>query len=168
MRVKPLSDLLILVSVFGFVAWAVCQMLFVNTSYNSNESTRLLFPIIVPILSGVFVYIFYVIRIKHFPNEFIIASLTVTNVAYLFFASLGLALAYFYYTLLITTDTKNIMLIPVLNTIFLTLIGFFVTYKNDEFIKVNATWPQKIGALITVAGIIIMKYGDYLIKKWVQ
>jgi drug/metabolite transporter (DMT)-like permease len=165
MRVKPLSDLLILVSVFGFVTWAFCQILFVNTSYNSNEHSRLLFPIIVPILSGVFVYIGYVIRIKHFPNKFIISSLTVTNLAYLIFASLGLALAYFLYTLLITMDSKNIAIIPVLNTLFLMLISFFVTYKNDEFIiKLNATWPQVIGAVITLVGVIIMKYGDVIIK----
>ncbi len=166
MRVKPLSDILILVSVFGFVTWAFCQILYVNTSYNSDESTRLLFPIIVPILSGVFVYIGYVIRIGHLPNEFIMGSLKAANLAYLIFASLGLALAYFFYTLLITTDSKNIAIIPVLNTLFLVLIAFFVTYKNDEFtVKVTATWPQILGAILTFVGVIIMKYGDGLIKK---
>lgn len=147
--------------------WAFFQKAFVENSSNTNNATRLLFPMIVPILAGVFVYIGYIIFLKHIPNQSIAKSLKIrVNLLFIILPALGLAAAYFLYTLLISADPKNIAIIPVLNMVGLAVIAFFVTYKEDKFkFELNASTPEIIGAVITFAGVIIMKYSDSFFNK---
>lgn len=163
-----MDNLYILISVIGFTTWAFFQLSFVKSSLNPDTGTRLLFPIIVPILSGIFAYIGYFVFFWHSPNEVIVSSLQrKENLFFLILSSLGLALAYFMYTLVITIDFKNAAIITVLNTLCLTIIAFVYTYENDEFIfKLNASPSQIIGATLTFLGVIIMKYGDVFFKDW--
>ena len=153
---------LIFVSALGFGTWAFFQNMFVNSRVNANDSTRLLFPVVVPILAGIMVSVGYVIWLKHFPGPFLIASLKVKqNLLLLIAASVGLAVAYFLYTLLITINSKNIALIAILNTLLLTSIAFFVVYKNGHFERPKPTSIEIIGAVITAIGVIIMKYPSW-------
>lgn len=167
MKTTKMADLTILLSVFGFIMWAFFQRAFIENSLNSDNATRLLFPIVVPILAGIFVYVGYVIFLRHTPNQFIAESFRIrVNVLFLILSAVGLALAYFLYTLLVSADSKNIVIIPVLNTVGLVVVAFFVTYEKDEFnFRLSATKPQIAGALITCVGVIVMKYGDSLFKR---
>jgi hypothetical protein len=166
MKVGLVYLFLIFVAVLGFAAWAFCQNVFVNTSVNASDHTRLLFPLVVPILAGVIVSAGYVIWLKQFPWPFLIASLKVPqNLLLLIGSSVGLALAYFLYSLLIRVDSKNIVLIPIGNTLLLTVIAFFVVYKDGDFVKPKLfsirSLIEIIGAIITVIGVIIMKYPSW-------
>lgn len=159
-------DFYISLSVVGFIAWAFFQNGFIKNSANPTEQTRLIFPIVVPVLSGIFVYLGYILFFKHTPNiEIYNAIQNRSTLLYLLIASVGLALAYFTYTIVITADFKNAAIITVLNTIFLVLIAFFFTFENNKAVyKLNATMPQVVGAVTTVIGVVIMKFGDKFFK----
>lgn len=130
MKAGPMCFFLILVAALGFAAWAFFQNVLVNNRANANYSTRLLFPVVVPILAGLIVSVGYVLRLMHFPGPFLIASLKVKqNLLLLIGASAGLAAAYFLYTLLITINSKSIALIAILNTLLLTLVAFSLFSK---------------------------------------
>lgn len=166
MKAKLMSISLIFVSALGFAAWAFCQNIFVNSRDNANDDTRLLFPVVVPILAGAMVSVWYFISLKHFPGSFLIASLKVPlNLLLLIGSSLGLAVAYFLFTRSITTDPKNIALIPILNTLFLTLIAFVVIYKDGHFERPKPSSIEITGAVITVVGVVMMKFGNASWKR---
>lgn len=166
MNTHKMSDSFILLSVAGFVMWALFQRAYIERSSNISDTTRLLFPIIVPIAAGIIVYICYVIYNKQQPTSFLFESVKDwKNFGFLFLSALGLGFAYFFYTLMVGKDSKNIAIIPILNTLFLILIAFVVKYENDKFIiKLNASVPQIIGAILTTIGVVVMKYGDKLFK----
>jgi len=168
MKAKKMPDLvLILISVVGFVAWAFCQYPFLKSSVNASEDSRLIFPMIVPILSGILVCAVYVIWLRHSPHRFLWSSVQVkSNLVFLIIASVGLAIAYFFYALLAVKDPKNIAIIPILNTVFLLAIAFFVKYENNEFHRPERPKPFAVaGALVTLLGVVVMKYGDSFWKR---
>jgi hypothetical protein len=69
-------------------------------------------------------------------------------------------------TLVVSADSKNIVIIPVLKITVGFVVVAFVTYEKDEFnFRLSATKPQIAGALITCVGLIVMKYGNSLFKR---
>ena len=144
MNKNKMPDGFILLSVLGFVMWALFQRAYIERSSNSSDTTRLLFPILVPIAAGIIVYICYVIHTKQQPVSFLSESVKDgKNFGFLIISAIGLGLAYFFYTLMVGKDSKNIAIIPILNTLLLLLIAFAVKYENDKFIIMwNSSWPQ--------------------------
>ena len=164
MNAKSMPDYLIVVAILGFSAWAFCQKIFVNRGDNANDSTQLLFPVVVPILAGVMVCACYMIWVNQSPGSSLLATLKFPqNVLLLFFSSLGLALAYFLYTPLIAMDPKNISIIQVGNTLCLMVIALIID-KDGHFVREKPNGIEIAGALITLIGVVIMKYGTAIMK----
>jgi len=163
--------LYMLLSVFGFVSWAYFQYCF---AYSANQSlqTRLLFPIIVPFLAVVFVFIGYVFKFNQIPWA-LTQPITLKNSVFILIASLGLALGYFFYMRAISISKDNAILIAVFNVVIVTLLFFVSRYDNGKIKwEFRASLLEKIGVGITIVGVIIMKWGvvypqiDKLIKQW--
>jgi len=158
----------IILSVFGFTTWAFFQIGFVRSSFNPDTSSRLFFPIIVPILSSIIVCFGYWIYFKHAPIEVFVKSFQNTqNWKFLLFSSSGLALGYIMYTLAISfPDNNNAAIITALNVVFITFVLFFFRYENDRLIsEIKVTLPQIIGGFLTIIGVLLMKYGNTFFNK---
>lgn len=158
----------IILSVFGFTTWAFFQIGYVRSSLNPDAASRLLFPIIVPILSSFIVYFGYWVFFKHPPNEVFVQSFqNFQNWKILIFSSCGLALGYFMYTLSISfPDNNNAAIITALNVVCITIVLFFFRFENDRLIsEIRVTWPQLVGGIVTIIGVLLMKYGNTLFNK---
>ncbi len=162
--------LYVFLALVGFTFWSFLQNMFVRSSHNINDASRLIFSILVPFLASIFVLIFYSFHNKQsIWNSLNICKSTLVKSQFNFWILIGsalcLALPYFLYPLIMKVDFKYIALISILLTLILVLIGFFVEYREDEIVfSTRATSIEIFGAVITMIGIIIMKFGDQIFR----
>lgn len=148
-------------SILGFTVWSFCQISFVNKSSADN---RLLFPMLVPFFASIVVCVLVFLWIYFNPaSDKTLLELFQGEINWksIFFASLGLALAYFFCTIAVSLQDNNAAIITAFNVAIIAILLLFIRYDGGKLIcKFKATIPEIIGTVIIIIGVVIMKYED--------
>jgi len=147
--------LFILIAVVGFIVWAKLQYKFVDS--NENTNVQLLFPIVVPLLASILagiLYVFYYFVISSQDQKILINK--DNNIVLLILSSIGLAVSYFLYPLILKTGFLNASILSVGIFIALTFVAFYEEKKID--------WYKVAGLVLALLGVILMKSGSKILK----
>ena len=167
--------LYIFLAALFFGGWAFLQLWFLNRvgilkiDQDSKTLLEYSFPIIVPLLASIFIFIFSSIWFQVSPVKSIaLIGNTFTFDLYLPSLCLGaaacLAISYLLYPVIIKDSFANAAFITVGITLFLLIVFFFIKIENGVIVKTPFVFKDKIvqiiGALIAILGLILMKIDD--------
>ena len=150
--------------VIGFAAWA-----FLQKGYIENDQSRILiFPILVPLISSLFVlgYFHFVKNGGDTSSSLMILKNGLNarlEILLIILSSVGLAIGYVIYPILINKNPLYATYYLIATTIFVSALFIIFKWNNGAIIFNRLPrWYEVLGILISLFGIILMKFGNHL------